>query len=1308
MTCLYVEPKSQPRAKKVFLASNAQASGTLSICLVIPQTKKSSSASSGIGSRRQLQFSADSEHNTNGLQILKLCPTLPSTIEANNSAHVINTNNNTGSFLPRSGYTFSVKSLNETVQPVPCINAQPLKVQPVPACFLPHPKYRCHSSLTSRNHAQMMAIDILVLSRVAAEQSSLGEHIATATNNELTLYRQGIPFLPCDLAPLALMSTTANFDGRTTIVDIVDPLGDRVTFLHCDRSFSVQNTVDMKSTRGSLTLVVASDSTEMALSAVEASLYAASKMEETDGKGKNKHMVQVALRLRADCVRLAQSISMTTEGSLTASSLSSPHSLGWSALETVFLTSLVHDLKGKFVEPKQQTIPGSKENDPWKLLLESQFHNSFDAMDSGSLYLGPLSTQDATIRSNQDSSLRECYSLHGSLVKDLAQQSKAVSSGIISRYLFDALHLMYEDCSLGARAAADGAGLICLLVQICKVVMALDPANKSAGLFLDYYKAEMGKAYMDYVARVPTVARGSVMAVVHSQFDRPPCILDWVNDVLRGRSSGSYFNQVNLTDMNAACARTRSLCRIFSILFLPPGGSTKSSTERDLEVVAALLEEGFTDQSLIREELKTGIALPLLDVLYRCRQGDSLVDVPGWSVDACLLVGREDLSKNMTEVAVHAPPLVLEDHPQSKDMTDSEQEETKKGAFSDQDNDGLLPLELSSSMWFPDDNRVHEAARLLRSSRQIFLRVPRAIEVSDHEFEQLKQKKLSLLVRRTLALPIGRGMMTMGSLRPVPAEPLPLPELCLKGRVPPTNATLTLEQNECPPDMRVWPEFHNGVAAGLRLPLKGEPGESGSKISRTWIVYNRPPRKNNQTEIEENGTTVTPPPNIKSHSHGGLLLALGLRGHLGSLRMTDIYEYLTQGAVTTTVGVLLGMAANERGSCDTAVSKMICLHIPSLIPQHFSAIDVASSVQTAAVTGAGLLFQGSSHRMMTEFLLNEIGKRPESDMSAFDREAYTLSCGLALGMVNLSLREKSDTTDRAAGIADLRVEERLRRYINGGEANEDESRRLRESNDRFSLPSAGSGADEKCSIIHEGNQINTQMTSPGATLALGLMYMKTGNHTIASAVRIPNTHFLLEFVRPDFLGLRVVAKSLILWDEVQPTKEWIEAQVPGVVQQAYYSMQAVARQAAVGRSPIKARRPADYDRRAVRQIYIYVVAGACFGIGLRFAGTGDKRAKEALFSRVVELHKLREGTDAVSLVSRPEFPTLETCLGLAAISLAMVLAGTGDLDALRLFKVSMVALPFGMFVVTILLSLNPLSFRFCVGDTTRTFRTAIT
>lgn len=222
-------------------------------------------------------------------------------------------------------------------------------------------------------------------------------------------------------------------------------------------------------------------------------------------------------------------------------------------------------------------------------------------------------------------------------------------------------------------------------------------------------------------------------------------------------------------------------------------------------------------------------------------------------------------------------------------------------------------------------------------------------------------------------------------------------------------------------------------------------------------------------------------------------MALGMRGHLTQLEMTDIYDYLTQGQVTLTCGVLLGMAANKRGSCDISVSKMLCLHIPSLIPQHFSAIDVASPVQASAVSGAGLLFQGSSHRMMTEFLLNEIGRRPDSDVTVFDREAYTLSCGIALGMVLLCKGETSTGPNNSSGegLADLRIGERLYRYIVGG-TDEEEGHRVRETNDRLNLPVANSGENERCSCVFEGDSINVDVTAAGATLALGLIFMKTG------------------------------------------------------------------------------------------------------------------------------------------------------------------------------------------------------------------------
>lgn len=104
----------------------------------------------------------------------------------------------------------------------------------------------------------------------------------------------------------------------------------------------------------------------------------------------------------------------------------------------------------------------------------------------------------------------------------------------------------------------------------------------------------------------------------------------------------------------------------------------------------------------------------------------------------------------------------------------------------------------------------------------------------------------------------------------------------------------------------------------------------------------------------------------------------------------DLTDYLTQGTITTTVGIFLGMASNKRGSCDPSVSKMLCLHVPSLLPPSFLPMDLASPVQAAAVAGIGLLYQGSSHRLMTEFLLNEMGRQPAKDQNSNDRESFAL------------------------------------------------------------------------------------------------------------------------------------------------------------------------------------------------------------------------------------------------------------------------------------------------------------------------------
>ena len=924
----------------------------------------------------------------------------------------------------------------------------------------------------------------------------------------------------------------------------------------------------------------------------------------------------VALRIRADVCRLEQRLSQ--QQILTSD-------YGWASCATVLLSLANDDLCGSGSLLERLPDATSVTHSAWDLLLQAGTGQSGDDIET---MLAVAARELEFI-----GSLSALY---------LADLRLTVNSGL-TRGIFDSLHYVHEECQLSSSLSAFVPKLASVLLYLCSFC---SPRDQRRDAFYSYYAQTRGSDSAGSFSFSVSHEQQHLMDQITS-FGRPLSFLIYVCDVLGRRTGDRSVDGLDYDSINSSCSKMRAIVRILSSLFDAQGPRT-----HDLDVVATLCDEGLVSSDLVCEELPPGIALPCLEVLYRCRNDPALADLPGWSAGAWSLVGRDDIVRHNVaaqsgtdDSAIHA-------------KNDSGFQEDR---FADIDGDGLAPLERSSALLY-DDNRVREAARLLRSSRSIFLRVLRTVETSDHDYERLKQKRLALLARRALALPVGRGMLALGNLHPVAAEPLPIPELCLKGRVPPANTSLALDEAECPADMRVWPEFHNGVAAAVRL---SGSDESATKVSRTWIMYNRP------TAQAQEGDEAGQQAQRKLHSHGGFLLGLGLRGHLSALEMPDVYDYLTKGVVTITVGILLGMAANKRKSCDIAVSKMLCLHIPSLIPNHFSAIDVASTVQAAAVTGTGLLFLQSSNRMITEFLLNEIGKRPEADTTAFDREAYTLACGIALGMVNLRVGDKATSEHRAQGLADLRLEERLNTYLKGG-IDAEERKRNRETSDRFSAPLFGLNGDERCSTVHECDQINVDVTAPAATLALALMYMKTGNETIASMLSLPDTHFMLESIRPDFIALRVVARTLILWNEIDPS-DWIAKQFPAVVSGAYNEIRDHARRIMEDVSsvdtPAMREMLVDYDRRAVRQIYVHIVAGACFGLGLRFAGTGDERAKAAILKRILELQALRESNDMVSVASRPEFPILDTCLASTAMSLAMVLAGTGDLDALRLFKV---------------------------------------
>ena len=193
-------------------------------------------------------------------------------------------------------------------------------------------------------------------------------------------------------------------------------------------------------------------------------------------------------------------------------------------------------------------------------------------------------------------------------------------------------------------------------------------------------------------------------------------------------------------------------------------------------------------------------------------------------------------------------------------------------------------------------------------------------------------------------------------------------------------------------------------------------------------------------------------------------------------------------------------------------------------------------------------------------------------------------------------------------------------------------------------------------------------------------------------MNIPNTITVLEYIRPDLLLLRVVARSLIMWDEVDPTEDWIESQIPTVIRESYASIGSAPNITSIagivsmdihddndGRESSKESNSNEFgerneifdeslDKQAVRQIYAHLVAGACFSLGLRFAGSGDPSAASTVLNKLKLFQRMRNGADMASLMRRPERPLLEMCLSCVAVSLAMIMAGTGDLNSLRILR----------------------------------------
>ncbi|UJR26009.1 hypothetical protein I4U23_007355 [Adineta vaga] len=514
---------------------------------------------------------------------------------------------------------------------------------------------------------------------------------------------------------------------------------------------------------------------------------------------------------------------------------------------------------------------------------------------------------------------------------------------------------------------------------------------------------------------------------------------------------------------------------------------------------------------------------------------------------------------------------------------------------------------------FPEDLRVQTVVECLQSSTPVMIDIAQRPNVTEQEVMENNERYLYSVAQRTMSLPLGRGALTLGTVYASPHDAFIIPELNLKGRVPSSTVIVNMTHIEVPQNITHWPLFHNGVAASLAI------NRHACDMGDNWI----------RSQILKN--------NDITNEQAGFLYGLGLIGHFKNLPKSLIYSLLQKANELTMMASLLGICVSNYKSMSLTLTSLLTIYIKSMLPQTLFEWEVPFGVQICGIMGLGLLYAGSGDRYISDILLAEIGKLPvstgEKEMVILEREAYAFTSGISLGTVLFkkglnSINSKEDFFTSA-----------LLSYIIGKER-------------VYSFGSLRTHIQ-----VHEYGSMNANITATGAMIAIGLTYFNTKNKDIAEWFTPDDIMRLIELVRPDLLLLRTVVYNLISWESIDNTSEWIDKQIPIVLSQNAF------------RSKISIN---TYDSESITQAYCYLVSGVCFSLALKYAGTWNEQTATIIrkyFKQFqVYIDRPADYIENDSDSYTPDSATLEFVISTLVLSLAMVMAGSGDLHLLNLLR----------------------------------------
>lgn len=592
------------------------------------------------------------------------------------------------------------------------------------------------------------------------------------------------------------------------------------------------------------------------------------------------------------------------------------------------------------------------------------------------------------------------------------------------------------------------------------------------------------------------------------------------------------------------------------------------------------------------ETLPEAIAAPLRDAISKCEMEPPTT----WPSSLLSLVGREDLTSDAQTKTLSAAKSSMgaQLSPRDVQAVCNGLDHHPHTARTKEANRHAV-----SQLIFSEDRRLVEATNLMHYNSAQVAECPKEPDWTDAQHLEQQRKVMQYVTTRMIALPSGDAMIHFDSQNILLTDKYHLTGFSNSCLMQPMGHTLTTDRSGLTEEKVNWAYFHAGVSAGLRI------SKNVVGIDTSWIAFNKP--------------------NELTNRHAGLLLALGLSGHLRQLAKWLSFKYLTPKHTMTSVGLLLGLSASYMGTMDGLIIRMLSVHITRMLPPGAAELNVSPITQTAGLVGIGLLYYNTQHRRMSEIMLSEIehmeAEDPDSGPDPLRDESYRLAAGMALGFINLGIGRDLH------GLHGMHLPERLLAVAVG---------------------------PRPVSAVHIFDK-----ATAGAVIAIALVYMKSNDMAVAKKIDIPDTEAQFDHVRPDMLMLRAMAKQIIMWDSIEvsskvsPTPSWTRAKLPSCYRSRFNEMEA-----SNGRHPL---RSSDVP-------FFNITTGLAWALSLKYAGSGNTLARDEILNVLDCFYMVRGGVEAHYYDAKLTRSTVRRCIDVLALAAATVMAGTGDVQTFRYLR----------------------------------------